>query len=141
MTPSRSPPLPICRGCPSSSESFSRIITPAGRIAHPARVELEALRDVGDRVAGEHPDRALERLVLEHGADQRPQRGRAAADGDRLAGLVDLDVGEEVVDVVAQRADLGGRGRVVGEELLRERPGPDLEGVDLADAAADACRG
>ena len=32
MTPSRSPPLPICSGCPSSSESFSSSSTPVARM-------------------------------------------------------------------------------------------------------------
>src|SRR5439155_9246424 len=56
----------------------------------PPRVELEALGDLVDLVAGEDADGALEGLVLEHGADQRPQRGRAAPHRDRLLRLLEL---------------------------------------------------
>src|SRR4051812_7300241 len=41
-----------------------------GENLDPARVEFEALGDLGGRIAGEHADAALERLVLEHGADE-----------------------------------------------------------------------
>ena len=44
---------------------------------------------------------------------------------------------EEVVDVVAQGADLGRRGRVVGQELLGDRAGADLERAHLAHAVGD----
>src|SRR4051794_11865881 len=84
----------------------------------PARVELEALRDLVDLVAGEHPHRSLEGLVLEHGPDQRPQRGGAPADRDGLVRLLELLLLEEVGDVVAQAADLRGGWRIRFEVLL-----------------------
>ena len=84
MTPSRRPPLPIWSGWPSSSETFSSRRTPVVRMRTRSRVELEAPGDVGGGLAGQDPDPALERLVLEHRADQSPQRGGAAADRDGL---------------------------------------------------------
>ena len=123
MIPSRRPPLPIWSGWPSSSESFSSSRTRPGS-SDATGVELEAPRDLGDLVARQHPDRPLERLVLEHGADQRPQRGGAAADGDGLVGPRELHPLEEVVDVVAQLADsrpTAGRPRGVLGEGRRSR--------------------
>jgi hypothetical protein len=102
-----------------------------------ARVELELLRDGVHRVTGEHPNSPLERLVLEHRADQRPQGRGTAADGDRLIRMLDLDALEEIVDVIAQPADLGGGRRVVGEELVGDRPRANLEGLHLANAVGD----
>jgi hypothetical protein len=48
-------------------------------------------------------------------------------DRDRLVRMVDLHTLEEVVDVVTQGADLSGGGRIVGEEVIRDRSRADLE--------------
>ena len=135
--PSRRPPLPICSGWPSSSRELLEQQDAARQDLDPARVELELLGDFGHGVAREHADGALQGLVLEHGAHQRAQRRRAAADGDRLLRLVDLDAFEEVADVVAKGPDLRRRRRIVLEEVLRQRPGADLERAHLAGAAGD----
>ena len=94
MTPSRSPPLPIWRGWPSSSETFSEQHA-GGEDADPFGVELEAADDLGRGVAAEDADPPLQGLVLEHGADQAPKRCSAAADRDRLGRVLDLDPREE----------------------------------------------
>src|SRR5829696_8465113 len=52
---------------------------PGGKDADPGGVELEAAADVSRRVAGEDADAALQRLVLEHGADEAAQRSGGAA--------------------------------------------------------------
>ncbi len=75
---------------------------------------------------------ALQGLVLEHRADQAAQRGGAAADRDRLGRMLDLDPGEDVVDAVADLADLGRRGRVGGDQLVGEHAGADPPGAHLA---------
>ena len=49
---------------------------------HALRVELEALGHLRDGVVREHADAALERLVLQLGAQQPAQRGGGAADRD-----------------------------------------------------------
>ena len=135
MIPSRRPPLPIWSGWPSSSESFSSSRTPVGEDADAARVELEAARDLGGRVAAEDADAALERLVLEHGADQAAQRGGAAADRDGLRRVLDLDSIEDVLDAVADLADLRRRGRVGGDQLVGQNAGADPPGAHLLGAA------
>ena len=58
--------------------------------------ELEPLGDLVDLVAGEHPHRPLECLVLEYGADQRAQRRGAATHRDGLVGMLQLLLLEEV---------------------------------------------
>ena len=93
-----------------------------GEDAHPPGIELEALGDVVDRVAGEHPDRPLERLVLEHRADERRSEVALPPTATAWAGCSNSTSVEEVVDAVADPADLGRRGRVVGEQLVGERP-------------------
>ena len=100
-------------------------------------IELEPLRDVGDRIAREHPDAALERLVLEDRPDEGPQRGRAAAHGDGLIGLRDLDAVEEVVDVVAELADLA-RGRRVLRAGTRRSGAPEPILKDLTQLTPSA---
>ena len=137
MTPSRRPPLPICSGWPSSSETFSRSSTPVVRMRTRSRVELEAAGDLGGGIAAEDADPALQGLVLEHGADQAAQRGGAAADGDGLGGVLDLDPLEDVVDAVADLADLRRRGRVGGDQLVGEDAGADAPGAHLLDPAGD----
>ena len=52
-------------------------------------------------------------------------------------GLVDLDPGEEVVDAVADLADLRRRGRVGGDQLVGQHAGADTPGADLPHAAGD----
>src|SRR5436190_3430577 len=109
----------------------------AGQDANPARVELEALRDLGDRVACEDPDRPLQGLVLEHRADQRAQRGGASSHGHRLGRLLELHALEELGDLLAHRPELRRRRWIVAEEVVGERAGADLEGMDLANPVAD----
>ena len=58
-----------------------------------------------------------------------------AADRDGLRRVLDLDPIEDVVDAVADLADLRRRGRVGCEQLVGERAGADLPGADLAGAA------
>ena len=141
MTPSRSPPLPICNGCPSSSETFSSSSTPVVRMRTRSGIELEAAGDVGGGVAAENPYPPLQRLVLEHRADQPPQRGGAAADGDGLRGLLDLDSREDVVDAVADLADLRRRRRIGGDQLVGEDAGADAPGAHLLAPRPERCRG
>jgi hypothetical protein len=64
--------------------------------------------------------------------------GSLASNRHRLIRLIDLDVLEEVADVVADRADLARRRRIVGEEVVRQGAGADLEREHLADAPVDA---
>ena len=104
-------------------------------------VELEATGDVGGRVAAEDADAALQGLVLEHGADQAAQRGGAAADGDRLGRMLDLDPVEDVVDAVADLADLSRRGRVGGDQLVGQNARADSPGADLLRRRRERCRG
>ena len=52
-------------------------------------------------------------------------------------GVLDLDPLEDVVDAVADLADLGRRGRVGGDQLVGEDAGADLPGADLLDPAGD----
>src|SRR4051794_11774495 len=83
-----------------------------GQQSHPPGVELEALGDLGDLVAREDSHRALESLILEHGADQRSQGGGAATHRDRLVRLLELFLLEEVGDVIPKATDLTGRWRI-----------------------------
>ena len=64
-----------------------------------------------------------------------------AADRDRLGGVLDLDPVEDVVDAVADLADLGRRGRIGGDQLVGEDAGADLPGADLARPRRGPCRG
>ena len=87
MTPSRRPPLPIWRGWPSSSETFSRRRTPVVRMR--TRRGSSSKRRATSAAGSAERTRiaALQRLVLEHRADQAAQAGRRAADRDRLVGM------------------------------------------------------
>ena len=136
MMPSRRPPLPICSGCPRSWENCSSSATSSQHL-DPARVELEPLRDVGGRVAREHADPPRQRLVLEDGADAAAAT-RSRCRRRRPPGRdVELDAGEEVIDPLAEAADLDRAGRVAADQLLGEDAGADREGMDLADAVGD----
>ena len=53
------------------------------------------------------------------------------------AGLLDLDPLEDVVDAVADLADLRRRGRVGGDQLVGEHAGADPPGAHLLDPAGD----
>ena len=137
MTPSRRPPLPICSGWPSSSETFSRRRTPVVRMR--TRCGSSSKRRATSAAGSPQRTRiaALQRLVLEHGADQAAQRGGAAADGDGLGGVLELDALEDVVDAVADLADLRRRGRVGADQLVGEDAGADPPGAHLLDAAGN----
>ena len=137
MTPSRRPPLPICRGWPSSSETFSSSSTPVARMR--TRSGSSSKRRATSAAGSPQRTRiaALQRLVLEHRADQAAQRGGGAADGDGLRRMLDLDPLEDVVDAVADLADLRRRGRVGGDQLVGEDAGADLPGAHLLGAAGD----
>src|SRR6201996_1486328 len=108
-----------------------------GEDADAAGVELEASGDVPGRFGREDADAALQRLVLEHRADEAAQAGRRAADRDRLVGMRDDDAVEEFLDVVADPADLRRRGRVPGDQLVGEGAGADVPGAHRVAPAAD----
>ena len=137
MTPSRSPPLPICSGWPSSSETFSSSSTPVVRMR--TRSGSSSKRRATSAAGSPQRTRiaALQGLVLEHRADQPAQRGGAAADRDGLGRVLDLDPLEDVVDAVADLADLRRRGRVGGDQLVGEDAGADPPGAHLLGAAGD----
>ena len=139
MTPSRSPPLPICSGCPSSSRELlqdqharrAAASRAAGRARSASphrrsrRSRAPARRAPGSRTPAPRPPASAARSRC-----RRPRRPGRDARAPRP---------RRVRDRVAQRADLRRRGRVALQVLLGQRARPDLPGADLGRPPRRAC--
>ena len=129
MTPSRRPPLPIWSGWPRRSEIFSKRRTPWSG-SGPVRIELEAPGDLCRRIAAGpgSPSRESRTRALRHESSER--RG-AAADRNGLRGVLDLDALEDIVDAVANLADLSRGWWILGDQLVGEHTRPDPPRANL----------
>ena len=137
MTPSRRPPLPICRGWPSSSETFSRRRTPVVRMR--TRCGSSSKRRATS-AAGSPQRTRMPRSRVSYSSTAPTRRRSEVAlppTATAWAGMVDLDPLEDVVDAVADLADLGRRGRVGGDQLVGEDAGADAPGAHRLDAAGN----
>ena len=122
MTPSRRPPLPICSGCPSSSETFSSRRTPVARI----RTRSGSSSKRRATSAAGSPTRTLIPRSSVSYSSTAPTSRRSevalpptatACDGCSIA-----TPSKFVVDPLADPADLGRRRGVGGDQLVGERP-------------------
>ena len=90
----------------------SSTVSPAGISSTRSRSIENRCATASRRLAREHAHRALQRLGVEHGADQPPQRRRAAADRHGGVDRRQREPLEDAVGVLAHRVQLGRRRRV-----------------------------